>query len=357
MQIIETRKNVYQLLKKRAFERNSLFQVQIDVTHACDAHCNFCFQGDTHCTRETELTLSEYDNIFIQLKEMGVLYIGISGGEPFWRSDTVEIIKLAKRYGFLVTIVTNLHIPDTTVLDELIASGISRVTVSFHSIDPHNYSKIFGVPETMYYAVLEKIDYLKSRGCSVGIAVTVTKDNFSELRSIKEFFIAKGIEPQGIGFNMLLKGENSVDLRPDLDDIENMLHQNDNLEHNILERLEGSYVCTAGHIFCVIDPYGDVKVCPFMYSSCGNIRHTKIRDIWENSALLKILRDINCSENFEKCFSCENNKTCHICMATNLNETGHYNIPSEDYCSFRKKLSTVLGVIEHDEDSGMRFLG
>lgn len=351
MKVIEEKKNIYQILKQRAFEKKRLFQVQIDITHACDAHCNFCFQGNTHCIQGTELTLDEYDSIFRQLKEMGVLYIAISGGEPFYRNDAVEIIKLAKKYGFLVTIVTNLHIPDEGVIEELASSGISRVTVSFHSINPQNYARIFGVPEKLYYSVLKKIDSLKSKGCSVGIAVTVTKDNFYEIHDIKKFFVNMGIEEQGIGFNMLLKADNDVDLRPSVQDIKNVLHYNDVVEHNIVEKLPGSYSCTAGHIYCVIDPYGEIKVCPFMYSSCGNIRKETIKNVWEKSALLKILRDINCEESFLECIDCENNKTCQVCMATNLNETGHYNVPSKDYCAFRKQISYALGVIECEKNS------
>ena len=55
----------------KAFERKSLFQVEIDVTSECNCNCPFCFQGE-HKKSEKVLSLDDYDRLFFDLRKMGV---------------------------------------------------------------------------------------------------------------------------------------------------------------------------------------------------------------------------------------------------------------------------------------------
>ena len=339
MEVKYSQNNVYRAIKSNADKNNRLFQVQVDITHRCNAHCNFCFQGESHISKEKELTIDEYSVLFKQLKECGVLFLAISGGEPFCRMDVLDILEMAKRMGFLVTFISNLQLATTRDVFRLSSIGINRITISVHSVNSSKYGKIFGVESKYFDEVISKIELLKAQKNSVGIAVTVTKDNIDELPLIKRFFIEKGFLERDIGFNMPLEGRSSViNLRPSLDEIERTF-KDKSLRDNVLTELKGSNLCTAGRIFCVIDPYGNVAPCPFMDYTIGNIHKDDIRIIWMNSPYIRMIRDINQQWNFKKCNECNNNKTCHICMANNINETGHFNIPSDDYCNFRKKLS------------------
>lgn len=74
----------------------------------------------------------------------------------------------------------------------------------------------------------------------------------------------------------------------------------------------------------------------FFNTSVGNIRYQNIKNIWNNSHFLKIIRNFT-DANYVKCIGCDNNKSCQNCMVNNLNETGNIFIPSDEHCKSRKE--------------------
>ena len=90
---------------------------------------------------------------------------------------------------------------------------------------------------------------------------------------------------------------------------------------------------------CVIRPNGDVLPCGLMNSVAGNINNISLKEIWNHSHTFQLIRSID-EKHFDKCKTCENLAFCPVCMATNLNETGNYHEPSDDYCAFRKCISS-----------------
>ena len=64
------------------------------VTANCNAKCKMCFYQDNMAENrgQHELTVAEYDEISQKIKSINIL--GISGGEPFFRNDLAEIIKV-----------------------------------------------------------------------------------------------------------------------------------------------------------------------------------------------------------------------------------------------------------------------
>ena len=59
--------------------------VVISPTMKCNLSCYGCYAGDYEKT--LELSLEEIDSILMQMKEMGIYFAVISGGEPFFKQD------------------------------------------------------------------------------------------------------------------------------------------------------------------------------------------------------------------------------------------------------------------------------
>src|SRR5512143_1805844 len=74
--------------------------VVISPTMKCNLSCYGCYAGDYQ--KSLELTLEEIDSILTQMKEMGVYFVVISGGEPFFKKDIFEIFKKHSDMVFLV---------------------------------------------------------------------------------------------------------------------------------------------------------------------------------------------------------------------------------------------------------------
>ena len=332
--------NIYDHLKNNAYKNNILFQAEIDVTYSCNAKCFFCFQGNEHINKNKILSYDEICDLIDQLKNMGCFYVGFSGGEPFMRKDFINILRYAKKKGFIVSLVSNLQIPDNRQIAELAEIGIDRITVSCHSVNYDNYCKIFKVSMQECKRAFNNIEFLINRKNPIGIASTISLCNYYEMSDIVKYFQEMGLDSKDINFNMLIQGKNDILGFRENENFRNYLSEHKELKNNILSKNK-CYLCSAGRISCTISPFGDVFPCTFFNASAGNIKKNRLKDIWHNSHLLKIIRSID-ETNFDKCFNCTNKNYCHICMANNMNETSVFNTPSKEYCEFRKNLTFRL---------------
>src|SRR5512146_115038 len=89
--------------------------VVISPTMKCNLSCYGCYAGDYQ--KSLELSLEEIDSVLNQMKEMGVYFAVISGGEPFFKTDIFEIFKKHDDMAFLVF--THGGLIDEKIVDQL----------------------------------------------------------------------------------------------------------------------------------------------------------------------------------------------------------------------------------------------
>ena len=70
-------------------------EASIKVTENCNSRCITCDVWKNKF--QQNLTTQELENIFYQLKEIGIRMIGFTGGEPLLRNDIGELIKKPKK--------------------------------------------------------------------------------------------------------------------------------------------------------------------------------------------------------------------------------------------------------------------
>lgn len=344
MFVIQEHRDILKDLNYNAIRTNKLFMAEIDVTNSCNCKCTFCFQGNEHQNVGKILSFEKLISIMDELKSLGCYHLSFAGGEPFCRKDFTRLLKEAKKRGFLITFVSNLQLPSEEEIEQVIELGIAKVLVSFHSHNPKTYSQIFQVAEKYYWRALENIKHLAKSDTPVGVTVTVSENNATELQDILDMFVNIGILRNDVRFNMLLEGKNPVgDCRGEKELHEYLSHHQD-LKTNILSKIRIdnlSFLCSAGRSSCVIRPNGDVLPCGLIDAVAGNVTDNSLEAIWNNSHVFKFIRSIE-ESHFTKCSSCKNLHICPVCIANNLNETGNYHEPSEEYCSFRKNISNAF---------------
>ncbi len=93
--------------------------VVISLTMKCNLSCYGCYAGDYE--KELELTNDEVDSVLTQMKEMGVYFAVISGGEPFFKKDLFDIFRKHSDMAFLVF--THGGLIDEKVVEQLIEVG------------------------------------------------------------------------------------------------------------------------------------------------------------------------------------------------------------------------------------------
>lgn len=108
--------------RKEWSEQNGFYPpstVVISVTMRCNLSCYGCYAGDYG--KSLELSLDEVDGVLQQMKEMGIYFAVISGGEPFFVEGIFELFKKHGDMAFLVF--THGGLIDQTMVQRLIEVG------------------------------------------------------------------------------------------------------------------------------------------------------------------------------------------------------------------------------------------
>ena len=74
------------------------YLVLAELTHRCPLHCPYC-SNPPHGAAGGELTATDWGRVFEQAAGMGVLHVGLSGGEPLQRHDLEQIAGSARAAG------------------------------------------------------------------------------------------------------------------------------------------------------------------------------------------------------------------------------------------------------------------
>ena len=105
-----------------------------ELTHRCPLACPYCSNPLELAARDSELTATEWAEVFRQAVALGVLQLHISGGEPASRSDLVAIVAAARDAGLYTNLITSGIGLTGARLDELDAAGLDHVQLSVQGI-------------------------------------------------------------------------------------------------------------------------------------------------------------------------------------------------------------------------------
>ena len=94
---------------------------------------------------EAELSTADWKRVFTQARELGVLQLGLSGGEPLVRKDLEELVAHARGEGLYSTLVTSALGLTRKRAERLKAAGIDHVQISFQDTDAANADRIAGI--------------------------------------------------------------------------------------------------------------------------------------------------------------------------------------------------------------------
>jgi len=83
------------------------FSATFAVTNRCNLRCRYC---NTPFLDSSQLSLADIEVVFRKLKTLGVVRLGLAGGEPLVRDDIGDIAALGKAQGFWLSLNTNLNL-------------------------------------------------------------------------------------------------------------------------------------------------------------------------------------------------------------------------------------------------------
>jgi MoaA/NifB/PqqE/SkfB family radical SAM enzyme len=289
--------------------------VQLGITEACNYHCLMCpFHNPAvdgqH--KESEMPRMSYEMIarlLADLKRMGTQAIDICGsGEPLTHPDAIDIIALARRRGFKVTLATNAALLTEERAHRLVDVGLRRMHVSVNAGTSETYLKMHpgtqpGAFETIINRLREMADYADASGqrhVEVEYSAVLTRINMAEIVKMVE----SAHHARANWLMLILMGpvEGQPDLPPRPEDwpairaeiaTAKELAKEYQIDTNLWElEITGTAAgarsvyehipCYIGHEFALILGGGLVKFCCHCYRRVGDLNKDDFPTIWKS---------------------------------------------------------------------------
>src|ERR1700675_3001018 len=114
-----------------------------ELTYRCPLHCPYC-SNPMASAASAELTSGEWQRVFREAADLGVLQVGLSGGEPLVRRDLAEIVRGAREPKLYTNLITSGIGLDEARARALRDAGLDSVQLSFQSDDADLADEIAG---------------------------------------------------------------------------------------------------------------------------------------------------------------------------------------------------------------------
>jgi MoaA/NifB/PqqE/SkfB family radical SAM enzyme len=160
--------------------------VQWMITRRCNYHCRGCNIPQEQ--DPNELSTKEIKRGLDILKELGIVEIVFSGGDPLLREDAHEIIEYAAKR-FITTVYDNGSMAAKKV-DAL--RDVDFVAISIDSLDPAKNDYIKGVSGAWKNA-MNSVETLQREGINVAVTPTISQMNLYEILDITKYFSSRGV--------------------------------------------------------------------------------------------------------------------------------------------------------------------
>ena len=156
------------------------------VTRKCNYRCVGCNVWKEQ--DQNELSTEEMKKGFDILREIGIIELVLSGGDPLLRDDIGEILDHASKL-FVTTVYDNGSMAAKKV-DCL--RNVDFVAISIDSLDEAKNDAIKAVPGALKNA-LHSVEVLQKEGIKVAVTPTISQKNLYEIVDITNYFTNKGV--------------------------------------------------------------------------------------------------------------------------------------------------------------------
>ncbi len=356
------------------------FQVVWNVTRACNLKCKHCYEIAGTRTSD-EMTTEDALSCIDTLADAGIVFLGLSGGEPSLRPDILTLIRHATDSGIYVAMATNgTTLSSVGRVIDLKEAGLKFVQISLDGASGATHDSFRGVPGS-FRKTIQGIKNCVDEGLFVEVAMTVTRLNLEELfdtarlcRSLGvRWFMIYNFVPVGRGtaiwesdltpnerekmlhdiLDMMLSKSSPEDMdvlttAPQLGRVAQMAGKgacgfssqpseelfpthffNARLPVQMRELSKFIGGCGAGRFYLTVEPNGDIYPCVFFPHipkvRVGNILRDDFEKLWSENKVVNDLRNKDLLKG--ACGKCENRYVCGGCRARAMQYFDDYHAP------------------------------
>jgi MoaA/NifB/PqqE/SkfB family radical SAM enzyme len=260
---------------------------QIGITNACPQNCEYCYNRHRRgqvMDKETILKTAR------ELKEMGVVWLGLTGGEPLLNKDIVEITASVAGDCAVKLFTTGCTLTREKAL-ALKQAGLFSVSVSLDHWEEEKHDRGRRYPGAFRQA-LKAIEIFRDvGGVQVGVSAVLSREmvlqdevevflHFLQGLAVHEAWLSE-VKPSLEAFwdpNLVITEEERLKLVR----LQDRYNAEGRMTVNYLGHFEGKecFGCNAGNKMVYIDAFGEVSPCVFTPLNFGNVRTAPLDEIF-----------------------------------------------------------------------------
>ncbi|AIC15532.1 radical SAM/SPASM domain-containing protein [Nitrososphaera viennensis] len=312
------------------------------VTNLCNVHCQHC-SSNAKSRLPDELSPEEGIKLLDDLADAGVLDLSLSGGEALLRDDIYDIIRYARRKNMNVGLGSSGSTVTEQSVKEMKKAGITRVQISVDGL-PYTHDVFRGL-DGIFGRAMDAIEMLVENKITTKVCFTANKLNYRQMDEVVDRVAAMGVSTFNLSqYIPVGRGPKELDLSTEewkyvyerwvakKNQYTKMMFTSHTdklvLVDECYMEMPGFIGCQAGIGLGSIRANGDIIPCVFLPLKVGNIRDGSFKEIWDNSDVIKHLKDRDVEGH---CGSCDFKYKCGGCRAAAYAYTGNY-LAADDRC-------------------------
>ena len=308
--------------------KNSLRSLHIEIASKCNERCVHCYIPHE---KKTQMINSDlFFSIVSQGREMNIINVTLSGGEPLLHEDIIVFFKQCRKLDLSVNVLSNLTLLSDDMLDEMKRNPLLCVQTSIYSTNPSIHDSITRVSGS-FEKTKRNLLKLKESGIPVQISCPIMKQNKDSFNDVIAFGEENNI-PVAVDYVIFASYDHSkcnLVNRLSLEEIERAFDKQASGEYidtlcDVAAEKEQltaqDPICSICRYYICVSAEGRVFPCiGWQENVIGDLNKQSLKEIWETSEDINRLRQIT-RQYFPKCVKCKDRGYCNVCMMSNSNE-------------------------------------
>ena len=330
-----------------------------ELSPVCNFACRMCYVRKTKAELarlgKREITADEWIALAKECREAGMLYLLLTGGEPFLYPEFRRLYETLHDMGFLLVINSNGTLIDRETVEWLKQRAPTRINITLYGASRETYGRLCQNPDG--FARAERgIALLREAGIHVVVNGSIIPENQDDLREIIAFAHGHGCQANiaTYMFPPVRRTREATDSRLTAEESGrlNVLKQRYRLGEErfreaarwMLDKIEaaeqqaedetwgsdgsGEMQCRAGRSSVWINWEGKMTACGMMeFPVVTEPFREGFAPCWE-----RITTEVRRQQVLRGCAGCTKKEICHPCAAILLAETGSVNEKAPYLC-------------------------
>ena len=321
-----------------------------ELSPVCNFACRMCYVRKTARevaeSRRPILTLDDWLRIAHEAREQGMLYLLLTGGEPFLWPHFWELYEALIKMGFLVSINTNGSLIDDKAVERLKRLPPRRVNITLYGASDETYEALCQT-KGVFTRVTHAIESLRKAGILVKLNGTMTPDNICDLDYLIDYAKDRGLiletttylfppvrrDPSMTGVNRRFTPEESARYQMHIFRRQNGEERYQayleaiakgsipppGLDESCIDPVDGKVRCRAGRAAFWVTWDGRLTPCGMMTQPTIELRGQSFGDAWQ-----QLREEMGRVALSGVCAKCPDQQLCHACAAMAQTETGAF---------------------------------